>query len=213
MGDVAIPLIESTPLPRPRGGMADVPAVNGTGLHAATGRLVAQQRTAISLAGEWPRWQRSRSEGRWAMGDRPSEATHEANGGSWLARGGDDTDASVYLMVREYNDAVELAQPRRPMKEGDRRRHAGPRSRGERDGAVATRDSGLAVQTVLDRSGLGEPVHASPGRRSEKGQRGGGGGGAGRPGEQPTPQPIHFSRRFRVSWASFRLGSPDWFWR
>jgi hypothetical protein len=49
------------------------------------------------------------------MGDRPSETTHEADGGGKLARGGDDTDASVYLMVREYNDAVELGQPKRPI--------------------------------------------------------------------------------------------------
>jgi hypothetical protein len=54
-----------------------------------------------------------RSEGRWAI-DRRRPRTR-LTGGRKLARGGDDTDASVYLMVREYNDAVELGEPKRPI--------------------------------------------------------------------------------------------------
>ena len=76
------------------------------------------------------------------MGDRPSEAMHEADGGDE-----EEMTRMQVFMVREYNDAV-----------GSQYIQAGPR-------VAATRDS------TPSWSGLGAPVHASP-AAFRKGERG-----------------------------------------
>jgi hypothetical protein len=118
-------------------------------------------------------------------------------------------------MVREYNDAVELGQPKRPIIPWNQERHVGPRSRGvQMDRSLRLTDARFGARGSANSLLLG-PAWWNLSTRvlqaSEKGE----GAWRGR-GPERNAVLIPFSRRFRTSrrqaglrtWVKSGTGSP-----